>query len=124
MCGNPHEGRGRGEYVLTAMKALSPNLREELVDLWDAVIPKLLTYLSGELCTGTLLYSLMMLMLLQITLHHLVTGTSVIGRISCLRYTCTTTPHYTAIAKIPELYSKFPLLAKPGQAGPEKSVVK
>ena len=48
MCGNPHEGRGRGEYVLTAMKALSPNLREELVDLWDAVIPKLLTYLSGE----------------------------------------------------------------------------
>ena len=48
MCGNPHDGRGRGEYVLTAMKALSPNLREELVELWDAVIPKLLTYLSGE----------------------------------------------------------------------------
>lgn len=48
MCGNPHEGKGRGEHILTAMKALSPNLREELIELWDAVIPKLLTYLSGE----------------------------------------------------------------------------
>ena len=48
MCGNPHDGGGRGEHVLSAMKALSPNLREELVELWDAVIPKLLAYLSGE----------------------------------------------------------------------------
>ena len=48
MCGNPHAGGNRGEYVLAAMKALSPNLREELVDLWDAVIPKLLSYLSGQ----------------------------------------------------------------------------
>ena len=30
------------------MKALVPNLQEELVELWDAVIPKLLSYLSGE----------------------------------------------------------------------------
>ena len=51
MCGNPHDGEGRGEHVLAAMKALSPNLREELVELWDAVIPKLLAYLSGE-CPG------------------------------------------------------------------------
>ena len=48
MCGHPHNGGGRGEYVLATMKALSPNLREELVELWDAVIPKLLSYLSGE----------------------------------------------------------------------------
>ena len=48
MCGNPYAGGGRGEYVLAAMKALSPNLREELVELWDAVIPKLLSYLSGQ----------------------------------------------------------------------------
>ena len=48
MCGNPHAGGDRGEYILAVMKALSPNLREELVELWDAVIPKLLSYLSGQ----------------------------------------------------------------------------
>ena len=57
MCGNPHAGGNRGEYVLAAMKALSPNLREELVDLWDAVIPKLLSYLSGQCyCISIVVY--------------------------------------------------------------------
>ena len=48
LLGQPHKGKGRGEYILTCLKALTPILQEELVDLWDAVIPKLLAYLSGE----------------------------------------------------------------------------
>ena len=47
LAGHPHNGQGRGEHVLNCMKAVVPNLHEDLVDLWDAVIPKLLSYLSG-----------------------------------------------------------------------------
>ena len=47
LAGHPHNGEGRGEHVLNCMKAVVPNLHEDLVDLWDAVIPKLLSYLSG-----------------------------------------------------------------------------
>ena len=47
LAGYPHNGEERGEHVLNCMKALVPNLHEDLVDLWDAVIPKLLSYLTG-----------------------------------------------------------------------------
>ena len=33
--------------MLACMRALVPNLHEDLVDLWDAAIPKLLTSLTG-----------------------------------------------------------------------------
>lgn len=46
LAGYPHNG-GRGEHVLNCMTALVPNLHEDLVDLWDAVVPKLLSYLCG-----------------------------------------------------------------------------
>ena len=45
--GHPHNGQGRGEHVLNCMTAVVPNLHDDLVDLWDAVVPKLLSYLSG-----------------------------------------------------------------------------
>ena len=48
LAGHPHNGQGRGEHVLNLMKALAPNLKEELTELWDAVIPKLQSYLSGK----------------------------------------------------------------------------
>lgn len=47
LAGYPHKGMKRGEHVLTCMKALCPNLKEELVELWDMVLPKLLSYLHG-----------------------------------------------------------------------------
>ncbi|KAI0215333.1 Maestro heat-like repeat-containing protein family member 1 [Lamellibrachia satsuma] len=46
MAGHPMSGRRRGVHVLTAMKALSPLLHESLVELWDAVIPKLIQYVK------------------------------------------------------------------------------
>ena len=39
---------GRGEHILNCLQALVPLLQEEFVELWDAVIPKLLRYLNGE----------------------------------------------------------------------------
>lgn len=48
LAGYPMNGRKRGEHVLTLMKALCPNIKEELVELWDMVIPKLLSYLHGK----------------------------------------------------------------------------
>lgn len=48
MAGHPHNGQERGEHVLNCMTAIVPNLHEDLVDLWDAVIPKLLSYLNGN----------------------------------------------------------------------------
>ena len=50
LAGYPHNGQERGEHLLLCMRAVVPNLHEELVDLWDAVIPKLLSYLTGT-CT-------------------------------------------------------------------------
>lgn len=47
LAGYPHNGRNRGEHVLTSMQALCPNIKEELIELWDMVIPKLLSYLHG-----------------------------------------------------------------------------
>ena len=49
LCGNPLNGRNRGEHVINCMASLGPNIHEDIVELWDAVTPKLLTYLNGEL---------------------------------------------------------------------------
>ncbi len=49
LAGYPMNGRKRGENVLMCMKTLCPNLKEELVELWDMVLPKLLSYLHGTL---------------------------------------------------------------------------
>ena len=38
----------RGEHVLNAMLATVPNLNQDLVSVWDGVIPKLLNKLEGE----------------------------------------------------------------------------
>lgn len=46
MAGHPHE-RGRGQYVLTLLKAIGPILHEEISGLFDTVIPRLLQYLQG-----------------------------------------------------------------------------
>ena len=55
LAGHPHNGRGRGHHILTTMRALSANLKEELVDLWDMIIPKLLTYLQGQPVTQSVI---------------------------------------------------------------------
>lgn len=47
LLGHPHKCGGRGEQVLHCLKALVPLLNEDFVDLWDAIIPKLLAYLDG-----------------------------------------------------------------------------
>ncbi|XP_059158762.1 maestro heat-like repeat-containing protein family member 1 isoform X2 [Physella acuta] len=47
MAGHPKSGRDRGIHVLNLMKNLSPNLHDNIVGLWDAVIPKLNSYLDG-----------------------------------------------------------------------------
>ncbi|XP_019641769.1 PREDICTED: maestro heat-like repeat-containing protein family member 1 isoform X1 [Branchiostoma belcheri] len=46
MAGQPHAGGGRGQHILLLMKGLSPNLHPDLVDLWDAVVPKLIQFLE------------------------------------------------------------------------------
>ncbi|CAH1269548.1 MROH1 [Branchiostoma lanceolatum] len=46
MAGQPHAGGGRGQHILLLMKGLSPNLNPDLVDLWDAVVPKLIQFLE------------------------------------------------------------------------------
>ena len=47
MAGVPQNGRQRGEHVLRAMLALVRNLQEDLVPVWEDVVPKLLTKLEG-----------------------------------------------------------------------------
>ena len=47
MAGRPHGSGGRGLHVLNLMKDTGPILNEDLVELWDAVIPKLTQYLEG-----------------------------------------------------------------------------
>ena len=39
----------RSQHVLKAMAALVPNLHQDLVTVWDEVIPKLLAKLEGRL---------------------------------------------------------------------------
>ncbi|XP_025115241.1 maestro heat-like repeat-containing protein family member 1 isoform X3 [Pomacea canaliculata] len=46
LCGWPQNGRNRGMHVLQLMKNLSPNLHENLVEIWDTVVPKLIGYLE------------------------------------------------------------------------------
>ena len=48
LIGHPSHGHQRGLHVLHTMKAISPILHENLVDLWDKVIPKLVKYIEGE----------------------------------------------------------------------------
>ncbi|GFN92402.1 maestro heat-like repeat family member 1 [Plakobranchus ocellatus] len=49
LAGWPKNGGGRGLNVLNLMKDFSPNLHESIVALWDAVIPKLVSYLEDSL---------------------------------------------------------------------------
>ncbi|XP_022082273.1 maestro heat-like repeat-containing protein family member 1 [Acanthaster planci] len=49
MAGRPGNGRKRGIHVLKLMLAMSPNIHDALVDMWDAVIPKLIQYLEENL---------------------------------------------------------------------------
>lgn len=44
---------GRGEHILNCLQALVPLLQEEFVELWDAVIPKLLRYLNEHSNDGS-----------------------------------------------------------------------
>ena len=37
-----------GIQILSLMKVMSGNLKEEVVDLWDEVIPKLITYIEAN----------------------------------------------------------------------------
>lgn len=53
IAGQPHSGQAKGEHVLHCMRALAPNIKEELVELWDVVLPKLLTYLNEQNDKGT-----------------------------------------------------------------------
>ena len=49
LAGWPQNGRNRGIHILHLLKSLSPVLHENLVELWDTIIPKLIEYLDGEL---------------------------------------------------------------------------
>ncbi|XP_074645058.1 maestro heat-like repeat-containing protein family member 1 [Tubulanus polymorphus] len=49
LAGLPKNGQNRGVHVLNAMKALSPTLHENLVNLWDTVIPKLIQFLEDSI---------------------------------------------------------------------------
>ncbi|XP_052229832.1 maestro heat-like repeat-containing protein family member 1 isoform X3 [Dreissena polymorpha] len=46
LAGRPLNGRQRGVHVLNLMKGLAPNLHDNLTELWDTVIPKLVQYLE------------------------------------------------------------------------------
>ena len=48
LLGHPHKCGGRGEHILHCLQALVPLLNEDFIELWDAIIPKLLTYLDGK----------------------------------------------------------------------------
>lgn len=47
--GLPMNGRGRGVHCLNLLQSLSPNIHENVVDMWDTVIPKLIQYLEDNL---------------------------------------------------------------------------
>lgn len=47
--GLPMNGRGRGIHCLALLQAVSPNIHENIVDMWDTVIPKLVQYLEDNL---------------------------------------------------------------------------
>ncbi|XP_033626005.1 maestro heat-like repeat-containing protein family member 1 isoform X2 [Asterias rubens] len=49
MAGRPDNGRKRGIHVLKLMHAMSPNIHSGIVDMWDAVIPKLMQYIEENL---------------------------------------------------------------------------
>ena len=40
--------RSRGIPILSLMKVMSGNLKEEIVELWDEVIPKLIAYIEAN----------------------------------------------------------------------------
>ena len=48
MSGCALAGGVRGIHVLKLLKALSPILEPNLVEMWDTVIPKLVQYLEGN----------------------------------------------------------------------------
>ncbi|XP_071092263.1 maestro heat-like repeat-containing protein family member 1 [Haliotis cracherodii] len=49
LAGRPLNGRERGMHVLQMMRGISGNIHENLVELWDTVIPKLVQYLEDHL---------------------------------------------------------------------------
>lgn len=50
MAGYPFGSGGRGVHVLNLLMALGLNLHENVVELWDAIIPKLTQFLEGVTC--------------------------------------------------------------------------
>lgn len=46
LSGHPTSDGGRGIYILNFMKNMTPNLCNDLVELWDTVIPKLIAYVD------------------------------------------------------------------------------
>ena len=48
LSGHPTSDGGRGIYILNFMKNMTPNLCNELLELWDTVIPKLIAYIEGD----------------------------------------------------------------------------
>ena len=53
MSGCALAGGVRGIHVLKLLKALSPILEPNLVEMWDTVIPKLVQYLEGNKNSST-----------------------------------------------------------------------
>ena len=92
LAGHPHNGQERGEHLLLCMRAVVPNLHEELVDLWDAVIPKLLSYLTGtlhivkhpvnSLAANTLFTCLTCAMYMYMYMYYTCVQRSEMGRVS------------------------------------------
>ncbi|XP_072169220.1 maestro heat-like repeat-containing protein family member 1 [Diadema setosum] len=49
LAGRPDNGRKRGVHVLRLLEGLGPILNENIADMWDTVIPKLIQYLDDNL---------------------------------------------------------------------------
>ena len=52
LCGCPLENKNQGISVLNLMKNISPNLSSSIVEIWDNVLPKLITNLEDKLANS------------------------------------------------------------------------
>lgn len=69
LAGRPQNGRNRGIHVLTLMQGLVPNLNDQLVELWDTVIPKLVQYLEGLCYFAIVIFIFTVIILKQVSMY-------------------------------------------------------
>lgn len=52
LCGCPLQNKNQGLSILHLMKNISPNLNSAIVEVWDNVLPKLITNLEGIIASN------------------------------------------------------------------------